>query len=154
MFADQIDFQSSSRRQALRLGAMGALGAMLSPAMARAASADPMANVTQFMERWVGPGKFPGLVTTLGLPGQPTQFAVRGAEGFADADAMTPDSLFRIYSMTKPITGMAAMMLVDEGRLGLDQPLSRHSAAYLRKCRCRSPPMARSPNCARRKTRS
>ena len=35
-----------------------------------------------------------------------------------------PDSLFRIYSMTKPITGMAAMMLIDEGKLGLDQPLA------------------------------
>ena len=34
------------------------------------------------------------------------------------------DSLYRIYSMTKPITGMAVMMLIDEGKLGLDQPLA------------------------------
>jgi CubicO group peptidase (beta-lactamase class C family) len=34
------------------------------------------------------------------------------------------DSLFRVYSMTKPVTGMAAMILIDEGRLRLDQPVS------------------------------
>ncbi|HBM05711.1 MAG TPA: serine hydrolase, partial [Erythrobacter sp.] len=36
----------------------------------------------------------------------------------------------RIYSMTKPITGMAAMMLIDEGRLGLDQPIAELLPAY------------------------
>ena len=41
-----------------------------------------------------------------------------------DPDAITPDSLFRIYSMTKPITGMATMLLVGEGKLKLDQPLA------------------------------
>ncbi len=34
------------------------------------------------------------------------------------------DSLYRIYSMTKPITGKAAMILIDEGKLGLDQPIA------------------------------
>ncbi len=114
-----------ARRDALRMGSMAALAGLLPASLARAAPADTtMRNVVAFIEKWVGPGKFPGLVCSLGLPGQPTQYALRGAEGFTDADPLTPDSLFRIYSMTKPITGMAAMMLVEEGKLGLDQPLA------------------------------
>src|SRR5690606_38916355 len=39
-------------------------------------------------------------------------------------------SIYRIYSMTRPITGMAAMMLIDEGKLGLDQPLHEILPAF------------------------
>jgi len=95
------------------------------PKLAWAASQpDIMPHVREVVSRWVGPGKFPGMVASLGLPGREPQFVARGSEGFLDFDPMTPDSLFRIYSMTKPVTGMAAMMLIDEGKLGLDQPLS------------------------------
>ncbi len=106
------------------MGAFAGLGAIFAPSLAWAQPAGQMANISAFLERWVGPGKFPGIVTSLGLPGQPTQFTMRGSESFTDADAVAPDSLFRIYSMTKPITGMAAMMLIGEGKLGLDQPLA------------------------------
>jgi len=113
------------RRELLRLGAMAGIGAALMPRLALAASQpNLMPNVTRVIESWVGPGKFPGMVASLGLPGGDTQYVARGSEGFTDADEMTPDSLFRIYSMTKPITGMAAMLLIDEGKLGLDQPLA------------------------------
>ncbi len=114
-----------ARRELLRLGAFAGVGAALMPRLALAAdSPNLLPQVTAVIERWVGPGKFPGMIAALGLPGQPPQFVARGAEGFTDADPVTPDSLFRIYSMTKPVTGMAAMMLIEEGRLGLDQPLS------------------------------
>jgi len=64
------------------------------------------------------------MVAALGLPGREPEFVPIGSEGFTDPDAMTPDSLFRIYSMSKPVTGMAAMLLVGEGKLALDQPLA------------------------------
>lgn len=126
MESQTIDLAQVDRRALLRMGGYGSLGAILAPqlAFAQGAASDPMANTAQFIERWVGPGKFPGIVVGLGLPGQPTRFTLRGSEGFNDGDAVTPDSLFRIYSMTKPVTGMAAMMLIEEGKLGLDQPLS------------------------------
>jgi CubicO group peptidase (beta-lactamase class C family) len=113
------------RRDALRLGALAGLGAALAPRLAFAAG-DPelLPKVTGVLDRWVGPGKFPGMIASLGLPGREPEFVLRGSEGFTDPDPMTPDSLFRIYSMTKPITGMAAMMLIDEGKLALDQPLA------------------------------
>lgn len=112
------------RRMLLRMGACAGLGVALMPRLALAA-ADPdlLPHVRTVIERWVGPGKFPGMVASLGIPGRDPQYVARGSEGFNDGDAVTADSLFRIYSMTKPVTGMAAMQLIDEGKLGLDQPL-------------------------------
>ena len=114
------------RREALALGLMGGLAAALAPSRALAAMAAPelAGNLRKFASKWVGPGKLPGLVVALGLPGRETRYIAQGSEGFLDADAMTPDTLFRIYSMTKPVTGMAAMLLIDEGKIGLDQPIS------------------------------
>ena len=43
---------------------------------------------------------------------------------------MTPDTLFRIYSMTKPITSVTAMMLVQDGKLSLDEPVSKYIPAF------------------------
>lgn len=112
------------RRAFLRLAAAAGLGAALMPSLAVAAARpELLSKVRELVERWVGPGRFPGMVASLGLPGREAEFVARGSEGFTDADPVTPDSLFRIYSMTKPVTAMAAMQLIAEGRLGLDQPL-------------------------------
>jgi CubicO group peptidase (beta-lactamase class C family) len=112
------------RRALLRMGACAGLGAALMPRIAFAA-ADPdlLPHVRAVVERWVGSGVFPGMVASLGIPGRDPEYVARGSEGFNDGDAMTADSLFRIYSMTKPVTGIAAMQLVAQGKLGLDQPL-------------------------------
>lgn len=123
-FAERLD-RALTRRQALWLAGMAGMGAAAMPRLALAAqSADLLPSVRAMIERWVGPGKFPGMVASLGLPGRKPVFVARGSEGFTDADPVTHDSLFRIYSMTKPVTGMAAMLLVGEGKLGLDQPLA------------------------------
>ncbi|MDR2857186.1 MAG: beta-lactamase family protein [Novosphingobium sp.] len=114
-----------ARREVLRLGALAGLGAALLPRLARAAGQPHLSpHVTALIEHWVGPGKFPGMVAALGLPGRETEYVARGTDSFIDFDPQGPDSLYRIYSMTKPITGIAAMMLIDEGRLRLDQPLA------------------------------
>ena len=116
---------SIARRELLRLGLFAGLGASLAPRLAWAETQpELLPRVRAVMARWVGPGKFPGMVAALGLPGREPEFVPIGSEGFTDPDAMTPDSLFRIYSMSKPVTGMAAMLLVGEGKLALDQPLA------------------------------
>jgi CubicO group peptidase (beta-lactamase class C family) len=113
------------RRELLRLGAMAGLGAAFMPRLAWAAAQPSlMPQVTALIERWVGPGKFPGMVAALGLPGRQTQYVSRGSDSFTDLDPQGPDSLYRIYSMTKPITGMATMLLIGEGKLRLDQPVA------------------------------
>ena len=74
--------------------------------------------------RYVAERKVANMVATLGWKQQAPVTIANGTlllGGTVKADA---DTLYRIYSMTKPITGMATMMLIDEGKLGLDQPLA------------------------------
>ncbi|MCJ2183548.1 beta-lactamase family protein [Novosphingobium sp. 1949] len=112
------------RRGLLALGAAAGLSAAALPGLARAASdRDLLPHVRAVLARWTGPGRFPGMVASLGLPGREPHYALSGTQGFTQGTPMGPDSLFRIYSMTKPITGMAVMQLIDDGLLGLDQPL-------------------------------
>jgi putative heme-binding domain-containing protein len=69
-------------------------------------------------------GVIPGAVVHVSRAGRPLLFA---AYGNSDGDRqMTTDTMFRIASMTKPVTSVAVMMLVEEGKIGLDDPLSRH----------------------------
>jgi CubicO group peptidase (beta-lactamase class C family) len=119
------------------IGMAGALAALLaSTAPARqaqrvsAGNARPIARTllprTQALyDGYVRDGKMPGIVGAFGVGDQPTRFVSAGriADGPAAAPA-NPDSLWRIYSMTKPVTAMAAMILVEEGKLRLDQPVS------------------------------
>jgi CubicO group peptidase (beta-lactamase class C family) len=74
---------------------------------------------------YVADRKTPGIVIAYAKGDRPPNFAAAGTiaddEGAAKADA---DSLWRVYSMTKPVTGIAAMLLVEDGKLRLDQPIS------------------------------
>lgn len=81
-------------------------------------------RVAELVRRYVDSRVLPGAVATLGWGDAPAGSVARGSEAFDDDDPVGPDSLFRIYSMTKPVTGMAAMMLIDEGAMRLDQPLA------------------------------
>jgi CubicO group peptidase (beta-lactamase class C family) len=75
--------------------------------------------------------KVPGIVLAVSAEGQPTRFLSEGRIAIdANAAATGPDTLWRVYSMTKPITGMAAMILVEEGKLKLDQPISDFFPGY------------------------
>ena len=97
----------------------------LAPRLAWAAAADaPFPNVTAFVEGYVAQRKVPGMLAALGFGSAAPTVIARGIEGFDDKDLVGLDTLFRLYSMTKPVTGMAAMILIDEGKLGLDQPLA------------------------------
>src|SRR3546814_428394 len=69
-------------------------------------------------------GVVPGGVAALGHGHEAPSFFGVGATAFDDSTPVDEDTLWRIYSMTKPVTGMAAMMLIDEGLVGLDQPLA------------------------------
>ncbi|MET0251782.1 MAG: serine hydrolase domain-containing protein [Novosphingobium sp.] len=113
------------RRTLFRLAAQAGVAAALMPRLAWAASLDErFANVTALIDSLVTPRKLPGMVAALGENGGRVQAIARGTESFNDPDPVTLDSLYRLYSMTKPITGIAAMILIDDGKLGLDQPLA------------------------------
>jgi len=82
-------------------------------------------------DAYVRDRKMPGIVAAYGLGALPTLFPAAGRIGLAD-DALPagPDSLWRVYSMTKPITAAAAMILIEEGRIGLDDPVSKYIPAF------------------------
>ncbi|WP_314372273.1 serine hydrolase domain-containing protein [Sphingomonas paucimobilis] len=123
------------RRVMLTGGAMLALlSASASAQVAQPAQATATARLpaTQALfDSYVRTGKMPGIVAAIGRPGQPPVFVSAGRTALApNAPAVGPDTLWRVYSMTKPITAMAAMILIEEGKLGLDQPLSDIYPAY------------------------
>jgi CubicO group peptidase (beta-lactamase class C family) len=106
-----------------QLAAAGAIGA-LAPTRALARATDLYPTVRAQLESYVSSGKLPGLLATIGrAAGMPDVVAV-GTQGLGEATPVNIDTLWRIYSMTKPITGIAAMILVDEGKMKLDQPIA------------------------------
>ncbi|MGZ3173376.1 MAG: serine hydrolase domain-containing protein [Croceibacterium sp.] len=104
----------------LATGAVTALGGL--PARAQSGFAWP--NVTKLLDSYVQNRKVANMVAALAFRRDEPVFIARGVDTFARPRQSDADSIYRIYSMTKPITGMAAMMLIDEGKLGLDQPLA------------------------------
>ncbi|GLH82011.1 serine hydrolase [Bradyrhizobium sp. SSBR45G] len=75
-------------------------------------------------------GNIPGAVVLVQQHGSPVLLQSFGFRDPASRAAMTEDAIFRIYSMSKPITSVAAMMLVDDGRLRLDDALSIYIPAF------------------------
>lgn len=118
-----------SRRSLLRsagwLGA-GLAGSALGPArlLAQPSAEDMYPAVTNLVYDYVASGRLPGAVAAIGWGNAPPAQIARGTMAFDSGTPVDLDSLYRIYSMTKPVTGMAAMLLVDEGKIGLDQPIS------------------------------
>ena len=68
----------------------------------------------------------PGLITVIARNGKLVHFECHGMMDEEAGKPMTPDAIFRIYSMTKPVTAVAVMMLLEEGRLLFDNPVSEY----------------------------
>jgi len=75
------------------------------------------------MQSYVDSGAVPGAVLAWRVGGGPIRYAPAGTLGFGSDAAVNERSVFRIFSQTKPITGIGAMMLIEDGALWLDQPL-------------------------------
>lgn len=114
-----------TRRALIGGGMLLGAGALLPrAAFAGAAAEARFPNVTGFVDGYVSAGKVPGMIAALAQGGGAAETIARGTHATGSDRPVTMDSLFRIYSMSKPLTGMAAMILIDEGRLKLDQPLA------------------------------
>lgn len=115
-----MDTHATRRRVVAGLGFLGAVTAT----GARAAAGLPFPSVQTLLESYVAGHKLSGGVVSVQRRGKPVDFVSVGTLAFDSQTKMAPDSLFRVYSMTKPIIGVATMILVQEGKLKLDQPLS------------------------------
>ncbi len=80
---------------------------------------------------YIAANKMPGIVGVIGRGDAPPAVIANGKLGDEPGAAMTDaNSLWRVYSMTKPITAMAAMILIEEGKIRLDQPVSDFIPAF------------------------
>src|SRR5229473_4083088 len=83
-----------------------------------------LARMHDVMAGYVERGEVPGLVTLVSRRGEVHVDAI-GTQAFADPTSMRRDTIFRISSMTKPIIAVATMILVEECKLRLDEPVDR-----------------------------
>ena len=96
------------------------------PTFSRAA----LDRMGDYVRNEVSTGKIPGAVMLIQQHGKLVDLECFGVRDPASSQPMTPDTIFQIYSMSKAITSVAAMMLVDDGKLALDDPVSKYIHAF------------------------
>src|SRR4029077_871129 len=84
-----------------------------------------LARIGDHMKRYIDAGKIAGTLTLVARRGQGAYLEPQGHLASERAPAVTADAVFRIYSMTKPITSVGLMMLYEQGRFQLDDPVHR-----------------------------
>ena len=87
-------------------------------------------RVGDYIRQEIAAGKMPGAVILIQQHGHPVYFGSFGVRDVESRRPMTADTIFRIYSMSKPITSVAAMMLVEDGKLALADPVAKYIPAF------------------------
>jgi CubicO group peptidase (beta-lactamase class C family) len=96
-----------------------------------AAAAGALPATQALYDSYIAQNKMPGIAGAFGGGDLPTVFVSAGKIATdANAAPAGPDSLWRVYSMTKPVTAMAAMILIDDGKIKLDEPVSDFLPAF------------------------
>ncbi len=83
-------------------------------------------RLDDYMAKAVADGRVAGMTTLLARHGKVVEFNTYGKASLESGAPMSKDAIFRIYSMTKPITGVAMMILYEEGRWKLDDPVTKY----------------------------
>ncbi|MEU2280352.1 serine hydrolase domain-containing protein [Streptomyces sp. NPDC013178] len=87
-------------------------------------------RLDQHIAHHVDEGRLPGFLVAVARGGRVAHLTTHGHRDLAAGLPVEPDTLWRIYSMTKPVTSVGALMLVEEGRLSLDDPIADHLSAF------------------------
>jgi CubicO group peptidase (beta-lactamase class C family) len=116
--------------------------ALLLPLLAAAQSLSPaspeqvgmssqrLAKIATVLKKEIDEGRLPGAVVAVARKGKLVYFESFGSRDKASNTPMTKDSIFRIYSMTKPLVSVAAMLLVEDGSIQLTDPVSKYLPAF------------------------
>src|SRR4051794_10822693 len=91
---------------------------------------DKLAKVSDFFNNEVATGKIPGAIILIRQRGKPVYQESFGVQDVETKKPITDQTIFRLFSMTKAITSVAAMALVDEGKLKLDEPVSKYIPSF------------------------
>ena len=89
-------------------------------------SSERLQRVTQMIQQRIAAGDLAGAVTIVARKGRVAYLNSQGVMDLESKQPMTPAAMFRIASMTKPVVGVAIMMMVEEGKLRLNDPVSRY----------------------------
>ncbi len=95
-------------------------------------SSERLARLDSYLESAVKDDRLPGIITVARRHGKIVHHSLHGKMDIAAGRPMQADALFRIYSMTKPIVSLALMMLHDEGKLQLHDPVARYIPSFAR----------------------
>jgi len=93
-------------------------------------SSERLNKITATLRGDVEKGVIPGAILLVGRHGKVALFDAVGVRDPATKAPMTKDSIFRIYSMSKPITTVAVMMLYEQGKITLDEPIAKYIPAF------------------------
>jgi CubicO group peptidase (beta-lactamase class C family) len=110
---------------------VNAKGVELGKAESVGMSGERLDKLNVLAERYVADGNYSGLVTLIARKGKIVHLNAHGNYGVDDGTPMKTDTLFRIYSMTKPITSIAAMMLYEEGKFHMNDPVSKYLPEFV-----------------------
>jgi CubicO group peptidase (beta-lactamase class C family) len=97
---------------------------------AEAPAPEKLQLLTDFFENEIATGRLPGAVILIQQHGRPVYLKAFGVRDVGTKHLMTPDTIFSLRSLTKPITSFAAMILVDDGKLSLDDPVSKFVPSF------------------------
>lgn len=119
-------------------GAVAALAASGAPAPAApfgprpgaGLSVEKLSPIGDFINGEVAAGRIPGAIVFIQRHGKPVYFKCFGKRDVDAGLPMTPDAIFPIHSVTKTITSVAAMMLIDQGKIALDDPVSKYIPSF------------------------
>ncbi len=93
-------------------------------------SSERLARVNAWAQRLVDDGKLPGMTTMVMRHGKLVHFNICGLADIKRETRLAPDTIFRFYSMTKPLTSTAIMKLYEEGHFQLDDPITRYLPCF------------------------
>jgi CubicO group peptidase (beta-lactamase class C family) len=111
-------------------GRPNAASAETPAAVSSSFSQERLARVGDYLRNEIATGKIPGAILLIQQHGHPVYLENFGVLDVESKRPMTKDAIFRIYSMSKPITSVAAMMLVEDGKLALADPVSKYIPAF------------------------
>jgi CubicO group peptidase (beta-lactamase class C family) len=109
---------------------LSAATAQLGPPPHAVLSREKLSAIDDFLNGEIDAGNIPGAIVLIQHHGQPVYFKCFGKRDAEKAAPMTADAIFPIHSVTKTITSVAAMMLVDREKIALDDPVSKYIPSF------------------------
>src|SRR6478672_488841 len=110
--------------------ALPAAADQLGPPPGATLSIEKLSRIDNFINAEIATGKIPGAIVLIQRHGKPVYFSTFGKRDVDAGIAMTEDAIFPIHSVTKTITSFAAMMLVDRGKIALEDPVSKYIPSF------------------------